>query len=187
MRSKNILSIAAFTFAFGLSVVVAGLFISQTACPVAAVVTQTDSAYTKNSFCKSRRYSTAAKISAFIAADQANGDERYSKIYDIGENFPPDIDSISFTDYAEATKDYVDEASDMDTENLPANFQAAWREHQKAWRDYSNFLDKAANVSNPNPAMVENFMKADEKHSAEISRTFEIVLEIGESYGANVR
>ncbi|MCY7377171.1 MAG: hypothetical protein LH472_14520 [Pyrinomonadaceae bacterium] len=176
MRSKNILSIVAFVAAFGLSVALASLFISKDTYN-----------YNSTNYCKFKRNATAAAISTLIAEDNANGRARTEKIYDIGENFPPDVDSVIFADYAEATESYVEASSSIATNDLPRDFQAAWREHLKAWRDYSNFLNQSAAISNQSACSVRRFVEADSLHGQEINRTYSEALQIGRSYGANVR
>lgn len=179
MRSKNILSIAAFVAAFGLSAAFASLFISKPA----------DSyAYQPTGYCKFQRSSrTADAISKLIAADYANGYNRAVKIYDIGENFPPSPDSVTFADYARTTQVYVDKSSNLAVENLPRDFQAAWQDHLTAWRNYSNFLNQSADISSRDSFTAEEFSDADAFFGSEIDRTYERALKIGRGYGANVR
>ena len=184
MRSKQILSIVAFVAAFGVSVAVAGFFIGVNTNPAYVAG---NSSYTPKSRCKSRSNSNAAAISRFIAADIANGSDRDRDIYDIGESFPPSVNSVSFADYAAATSRYVDDSSSMSAENLPADFQTAWNAHMKAWRDYSEFLNQAAEISSRDDDADENFSQTDVAHSREINRTWVNVLRIGRSYGANAR
>lgn len=162
MRSKNILSIVAFVAAFGLSAAFASLFISQNTA-------------------------TAEAITAFILQDYANGDTRDEKIYDLRVNNPSDVNSVAFADYAEAMEGYVDDSSSMDANDLPRDFQAAWREHMKAWRDYSNFLNQSADISGRTACSLRKFKTKDNLLNREISRTWYEVLRIGRSYGADVR
>ena len=177
MRSKNILSIVAFVAAFGLSAAFASLFVSQNT-----------SRYNSVSYCKYKQKSAAAgAITDLIREDYANGRARTGRIYDIGESYPPGVDSVAFADYAEAVGDYVDDSSSLETGDLPNDFQAAWREHLKAWRDYSDFLNQSAEISNRSACSLGKFADDDELHGQEINRTYFEVLQIGESYGADVR
>ncbi len=179
MKSKNILSIAAFVAAFGLSAAFASLFITKPAYT---------SAYQPTGCFKFQRSSRAADaISTLIAADYAYGYNRAVKIYDIGENYPPSPDSVTFADYARTTKIYVDKSSSLSVENLPRDFRAAWQDHLTAWRNYSNFLNQSADISSRDSFTAEEFSDADAFFGGEIDRTYEHALEVGRSYGANVR
>ncbi len=184
MRSKNILSIVVFVAAFGVSAAVASLFIGKNLNPTYVAA---DYSAAQNSFCKYRRSATASAINQFLAADEANGSSRDGEVYDLGEGFPPNVNSVSFADYAEATSRYVSDSSSMDAENLPADFQMAWHAHMTAWSDYSEFLNQTADISNQKDSDSENFSQADAAHSREINRTWTNVLRIGRNYGANVR
>ena len=182
MRSKNILSIAAFVTAFVVSAVVASLFVIE---PAYTLSGSTNHNYTP--YCRfKRKNSTAAAITTLIANDHANGRVRSSGLYELNESYPPSYNSVAFADYAENVENYVDASSDMATDNLPNDFKSAWREHMKAWRDYSKFLNKSANISRKNPLTEEEFNEAENRYDAEISRTWTEVLEIGANYGADV-
>lgn len=177
MRSRNILSIVAFVAAFGLSAAFASLFISPN-----------PTVYNSVSYCKHRQNAAAADaIANLILEDYANGHARDGMTYDIGESYPPSVDSVAFADYAEFVGDYVDKSSSIETDNLPSDFQAAWREHLKAWRDYSDFLNQSAEISNRSVCSLRKFKDADKLHGQEIDRTYFEVLEIGASYGADFR
>lgn len=176
MRSKNILSIVAFVAAFGLSAAFASQFISKNTY-----------SYNSTSYCKYRqKTATSTAIEALITADSINARTRYSKMYDIGESYPPAPDSVAFADYAQAIKKYVDNSSSEATDNLPRDFKLAWREHLRAWRDYSNYLNKSAEISGSHSLTAEEFDDAEIFYSTEINRTFAEVLEIGSSYGADI-
>ena len=174
MRSKTILSAAAFTLAFALSAAFASLFITKT---------QTASDYFpvnghKSTSCfKDRSKSaTAAKISVVIEKDRSNG----NKI--VHASFA----SSEFPAFAKAIEQYVDESSSMRTNDLPSDFQVEWREHMKAWRDYSDFLNRMKKSSNRNAFSEEELENTDDFHSREITRTWHLVLQSGRSYSANV-
>ncbi len=187
MRSKNILSIVAFVTAFGLSAAFASLFIAKPTYTSNYSLGST-SEYTPKKYCNLRRTSpTAGAISTLIANDRANGRARGSKMYDIGESYPPSYDSVAFADYAEAVEDYVNTSSSMTTGNLPRDFKSAWREHLKAWRDYSKFLNKSTEISGRSTLTEEDFDEAKRIYDGEISRTYAKVLDVSENYGANVR
>ena len=178
MRSKNILSIVAFIAAFGLSAAFASLFISKNSTV----------GYNSTSYCQFKRKTpTATAISILIAADYNNARVRDRKIYAISETAALSSNSVAFADYARATEEYVDDSSSISQNNLPDDFKRAWREHLRAWRDSSNFLNKAADISSRSSMTAEEFDEADNFYGQEINRTFEKVLEIGNRYDADVR
>lgn len=185
MRSKNILSTVAFVAAFGLSAAFASLFITK---PTYTYTTTYTSNYQPKNHCRFRQTSpTADAITALIVADQANGQARGNAMYDIGESYPPSFNSVAFPDYAGAVEQYSDASSNMATDKLPLDFKAAWREHMKAWRDYSDFLNKSMVLSGKNSLTKNEFDELDEMYGVEIARTWQKVLDIGEDYGADVR
>lgn len=186
MRSKNILSTVAFVTAFVVSAAAASLFTTKPAySPTYTLTNSTNYNYTP--YCKyKRKNATAAAISTLIANDHANGPVLSSGLYDLDESFPPSYGSVAFADYAENVEKYADASSGMTIDNLPSDFKAAWREHMKAWRDYSKFLNKSANISRRNAISEDEFKEAENRYNAEISRTYEEVLEIGAGYGADV-
>jgi hypothetical protein len=184
MRSKNILSAAAFVLAFALSAAFASLFITKT---------QTVSEYVpvsghKSTSCfKDRNNSAAAdKIAALIREDRSNGRDRDGKTFDVGEDLRPPFDSPKFPAYARAVEQYVNESSSMRTSDLPSDFQAEWREHMRAWRDYSEFLNRMKKPSNQSAWSDEELENTDDFHSREITRTWQAVLRTGRSHGADV-
>ncbi len=177
MRSKNILSVVAFIAAFGLSVAFASLFISK----------NTYSCSSTNYLKYKQNPATAEAITDLIHEDYVNGYNRSEKIYDIGESYPPDVNSVAFADYAEAIEGYVDDSSSMDANDLPGDFQTAWRGHMEAWRDYSTFLNQSADISGRTACSLRKFNATESLHNQKINRTWFEVLQIGRSYGANVR
>lgn len=174
MRSKNILSIVAFVAAFGLSVAFASLFISQNTY---------SSAYLR----AGQNTAAAEAITALILQDYANGYTRDEKIYDLRVSNPSDVNSVAFADYAEAMEGYADDSGSIDANDLPQDFQAAWREHMKAWREYSDFLNQSADISGRTSCSLRKFKTNDNLHNREINRTWYEVLRIGRSYGADFR
>ena len=186
MRSKTILSAAAFVLAFAASAAFASLFITKTQSVTAdyvSVVTE----YKPTSCYKNRNKSaTADKIAALIREDHNNGRKRSKKNYASGESVRPPFTSSVFSDYAEAVEQYVDDSSSMKVSDLPADFQTEWREHMKAWRDYSNFLNKMKGSSNRKNWSDEEFEEVADSLNSEISSTWHEVLQSGRSYGANI-
>ena len=184
MRSKTILSVAAFTLAFTLSAAFAGLFITktQTAPDYFPVIGRTSTSCFKDR----NKSATAVKISALIEADKSNGLERSRETYRVGEDVRPPFTSAGFALYADAVEQYVDESSSMKASDLPNDFQIEWREHMKAWRDYSDFLNRMKKSSNRDAFSAEELENTDDFHSREITRTWNLVLQTGRTYGADV-
>ena len=180
MRSKKILSIVAFVAAFGLSTAFAGLFIVKT-------TNASNASYKPVSYCKFKHNSTSEAISSLIVSNYANAKVRDSKIYDIGESYPPSHNSVEFADYAQNIEEYVNASSSLRTDGLPRDFRQAWQKHIKAWRDYSNFMNKTADVSTKNSFTPEEIEKAEAQFNQQIDQTYDAVLEIGGNYGADFR
>lgn len=184
MRSKNILSIAAFAVAFSLSTVLASFFV------VKSYQTTTYGISEYSSTCSKRRNlyqsSTAKKITAFISEDVENGRDRDRKIYANAQNFRPAFESSIFPVYVEAVEEYVDASSAMDTKVLPRDLQNAWDEHMKTWQDYSAFLNEMKPSSARKNMDLEELLEADDQHSVEINRTWFEVLQTAEAHGADV-
>lgn len=187
MRIKNILSIAAFVTTFALSAAFASLFIVKPLNTETYTIVSKPS-YTAKSYCNLKRKSAAAvAIADLIANDHINGDARSNANYKIDEGYSPSPTTAGFKIYANNVEKYVNASSSMSTTNLPKDFKAAWREHLKAWRNYSNFLNRTAVSSDKRILDRDSFDEAEIPYNSEISRTWAEVIEIGNSYGADVR
>ena len=119
---------------------------------------------------------TARNIASLIQRDVRNGDERFDKIDFRAER------SAYFVEYAKAVNEYVDKSESMNDADLPTDFQTAWREHMKAWRDYANFLNKCETKKMDD----SDFAQLDKNYNREISVTWQEVLQIGREYGATL-
>ncbi len=186
MRSKNILSIAAFVIAFSLSTVLASFFITKTYPTTFEVVS-----YSSHSNCSKSRHNlnqslTAREITEFIRQDKANGRERDRKIFGVGIDFRPAFDSSNYDSYVEAVEEYVDDSSNLDASEFPREFQKKWADHIKTWHDYSDFLNEMKDSSNRKNFEIEELLAIDNQQSAEINRTWDEVLQVGSNYGADV-
>ena len=166
MRSKTILSIAAFTVAFGFSTALASLFISE-------------NTYSQTNYLKYRSSTPSAAISALIREDIRNG-RRLDRMFYRYEN--PHLSA----EFAVAVEQYVDESSSIKASHLPIDFQTAWREHMRAWREYSEFLNRTNNSSNLDDLSSEALENFEKLHSRDINHTWREVLQIGVEYGAAV-
>ena len=186
MRSKTILSIAAFIVAFVLSTAFASLFISKSE-PFSSVLVTPDYNSKKTSCFKNRGNKYAVnKIETIVSQDVSNGGERDRKIHRIGEGYRPSYLSPSFPEYVEAISEYVESSESLSHENTPRDFQTAWLKHMNAWRDYSNFLDKMKSSSARAHFNEHEIYELEASYSADINNTWYEVLRVGNSYGADV-
>jgi hypothetical protein len=152
MRSKNILSIIAFITAFAFSSAFAFLFI--------------DESQTKND------------IENLLRQDISNGRERFRRINDSGR-FP---EKSNYQRYAESVEHYADDSGSISYSHLPPDFQLRWNEHMRAWRDYSNYLNKTKNSSLED----EDFYQDKNEYLVDINSTWYSVLRVGSKYCAEV-
>ena len=186
MRSKNIISIAAFIVAFAFSTAFAGLFIdkSEYQSVLTVPVVSYDERQPTSCFTKKRNKYTAEKIEVFISQDNSIGSEHQQINSRIDRQELPLLKSPLFAEYKTSVAEYVEASGAMDETTMPHEFQTAWRAHTKAWSDFSAFLD-----SMKSGAVRGNLSDADaremEKHfSAEIAVTYNEVLRIGRNHGA---
>lgn len=185
MRSKTILSIAAFIVAFAFSTAFAGLFIAKSAYQSVLTVPANQNRQSTSCFTKRGRY-TADKIEVFISQDVSNGRERDRKLYEIDRDYRPSFMSKSFSDYSAVISEYVDESNALDETALPQEFQNAWRAHLKAWRDYANFLETIKTSSDSEKLNGKAAYELESHFNAEINSTWYEVLRVGGTYGAEV-
>lgn len=180
MRSKEVLSIAAFVTAFVFSAALAMLFVPETRYEIVSVPAVYEPRPEKTSCFKYKNNAkTADKISALIQQDELNGDQR--------QRFDAELDSFSsFGNYADSVEQYFDASNNMRTSDLPGDFQTAWREHMKAWRDYSEFLKRMKRSSIRTSLSIGEFQDTEAFYNREISRTWHEVLRIGKNYGADL-
>ena len=176
MRSKNILSIAAFIIAFAFSAVFASLFVTKQTIPTETYVFA-DSGTRPTSCWHSRESYTADKIETFLRRDISNGRERDRKAYQTGE------DVGAFAQYTEAMEEYTDLANELNESGLPQNFQIAWREHVSAWNNYTEFLKNSGKAETRN---IEQFRRAHDRYDNEVDTTWDEVLRVAKAYGAEV-
>lgn len=117
-------------------------------------------------------------IESFILRDITNGENRMDRMSYSDSKFD--------AEYADAVMDYVNTSSSMDASRFPQDFQNAWREHMRAWRNYAEFLEDLKNPAARKNLTDTDFRKAEKNYNDEINRTWEIVLQFGRNYGANV-
>ena len=171
MRSKNIISTIAFITAFVFSAAFASLFINES---------QTNFLNYENrnvgtSNCHNND-KTCTDISALLIQDIRNGDQRRSRYdYSLGDNGNVSVRR------AETVADYSDASSSMEDSHLPSDFRSAWREHMKAWRDYSEFLTDVSR----NKIEDAEFERLESRYIYDINKTWATVLKIGRGYGTD--
>jgi hypothetical protein len=171
MRSKHILSIFAFITAFVLSSAFAWLFIDKS---------QTGSNLTfelRNARCQ-QDAETKRAIENLLEQDIRNGRERLWRANDTEH---PSAKS-HFDRYAEAVEHYADDSGSMRYNHLPRDFQIRWNEHMRAWRDYSNYLNR----SNSSSLEDEDFYQDRNEYLVDINSTWYSVLRVGKKYCAEV-
>ena len=176
MRSTKIfISAVAFIAAFVFSVVFVGLLFGSS---------QSSSHFVYKKNC-SQQY--AENISALIRQDVKNGRTRGKKLYQIDKDFRPPFTNPTFADYSGAVTEYVDASHSIYAGNLPHDFQYAWREHLRAWRNYSDFLESMKYASEQSKQFEEETGISDARYSQEINRTWDEVLRIAREYNADFR
>ena len=188
MRSKTILSIAAFIVAFAFSTAFAGLFIAkssyQSALTVAPVVNY-DERQPTGCFKNRGRY-TADKIEVFLSQDNSNGREHQQISELIHTESRSSLKSPLFSRYSTVVAEYVETAENMDESMMPHEFQTAWRAHLRAWRNYADFLDSMKSGSARAALSEQEAYELENRFGADINPSFHEVTRIGRSYGAEV-
>jgi len=184
MRSKTILPIVAFIAAFGLSAAFASLFIVKSQSE-SVIVPVSDYKLT-SCFKYKNNLAAADKIAALISQDKRNGRESERAFYRYGADIFSSSDNSAISGYAGAVEEYVNQSSSMRASDLPSDFQAKWREHMKAWRDCSDFLNRMKKPSNRAALSDEELKELDAFHNREISRTWNEVLQNGVTHGADI-
>ena len=174
MRSKTILSIAAFSIAFIVSAGFASLFI-----PADAYNYRATSCFT-NHF----ESSNSAAIRSLLVQDIRNGIKLDRIIYSQG--LSDHHDSVTFPDFVRVIEDYTDASNSLDDSRLPSEFRSAWRAHMKAWREYAVFLNEVESSRYGYKSESGNIAAQRVVYNAEINSTWEEVLRIGRTYNVNV-
>lgn len=172
MISKQILSIIAFVTAFVLSSAFAWLFIDKS---------QTTTNFTtfeiRNVRCQ-QGSETRRAIENLLQQDISNGRERLWRVNDSHH-----LSAKSYYErYAESVERYADDSGSMRYSHLPRDFQIRWNEHMRAWRNYSNYLNRTKNYSSEN---VDRYQDKNE-YLVDINSTWYSVLRVGRKYCAEV-
>jgi hypothetical protein len=186
MRIKTIISTAAFIIAFVFSTALASLFIDTSSASY-----QTDSIVIPNynrshtSCFKNRGNNTARKIESLLKEDDRYGRTLDRKLFQIDKGLLSPFSSSSYSEYADSVSEYAESSGKMSADDLPYEFQNAWREHMKAWHDYAEFLDGMKNSSARTESNGEKLSAFDNEYNAEINRTWYEVLRVANDYGAD--
>lgn len=127
---------------------------------------------------------TNKKVLRFLQQDIRNGQE-HQRIWS-NRKWHRTSPSVRpwLAEYSEAVLIYVNKSGNMDDSELPQDLQIAWRQHMKAWQDYSEFLISLENLSADEMSKLNVRLRYEVK-DARISSTWFNVLEIaGQNYGA---
>lgn len=179
MRSKTILSIAAFIAAFGFSVFLASLFMTK---PIQPIFLSSDYGSRSTSCFRDRFQSGEARsISAFLRQDISNGRERDRNIYQLRVGTRTPFGEAEFDDYANIIEQYVKEANNLETSDLPRDFQEKWEKHLNVWQDYAEFLNE---LKDEEVKSSERILRQDSQFNKEIDATWYEVIRVGKTYGA---
>jgi hypothetical protein len=172
MRSKTIISILAFAAAFGFSAYFASFFLPETV--------KSENFY-YDDYAPVR---THAGILNLLRQDDINGNERRFDYEDSDDQ----AEDVSFKNYitseAKLVNSYVDKSSSLNASDLPCDFRSAWRVHMKAWRDYSDFMNKSAKTKNVD---ADEFREKEVELIDDINSTWGKVLDVSETYHDNIR
>lgn len=128
MRIKTILSLSTFFTAFVLSVLLVGV----------------PKDYSYNRFVKVYDpQETRLAIQVLLDQDNSNGIERNQTISSLNDAADQaDGNESYYTNFAEATEQYVSSSESIEDSNLPSDFQAAWHIHMNAWRDQADYINR---------------------------------------------
>ncbi|MGI8641902.1 MAG: hypothetical protein ACR2MG_18385 [Pyrinomonadaceae bacterium] len=131
-------------------------------------------------------YRIQQNISSLLTQDISNGRERDRKIYSLDDtDFSSDSVYLS-PEYAETISEYVNESSSIDDSDLPTDFQLAWQNHLRAWREHANFLSKPKSHCKMQKFNSEEFSRTFARQDEEITVTWRKVLSVAGKYGATV-
>lgn len=162
MNTKIIIALITFCTTFGFSAGLTKLFVGSAPQPAFSYRKQTDNA--------PRR-----EILSLLDSDIRNGRLRDRKIFAAGNPFESDA---AFRIYVVESENYANSSAALDDSDLPADLQAAWREHMQVWAEHSRFLKETATLNNAEA------MRVYRQSDREITRTWFNVLRTAARYGA---
>lgn len=169
MRSKHIIALATFFTCFAVSSFFVELLFDKNTVDAELYEIVTVRPQTNDD--------AREKILALFQQDEANGDYRDARLV---AYLVEDEGFLSLAEKTEIFSEYAADSAAIDDGGLPRDFQIAWRKHMDAWDDYSNFLQKAENAG----VSVESFNRVEPLYDYDIDSTWDEVLRVGGSYGA---
>jgi hypothetical protein len=156
MRNKHIAALITFFVTFAFSSAFASLLIGETA---------------------------GGKITSIIIRDINNGEERNESRYRL--NYL-ESDKSSLCSYVARSAEYVtmyaNKSGSMDASDLPIEFQYAWGEHMRAWRNYADFLQSVRDYRTGK----SDFDSREKEFIRDINSTWYRAIRIAEENGADV-
>ncbi|HQU85843.1 MAG TPA: hypothetical protein PKY59_22085 [Pyrinomonadaceae bacterium] len=183
MRSKTILSAAAFIATFVFSAFLASLFLPETVQP--NYVYSDYNSRSTSCFKKRFQSQNAVEISSLLRQDINNGRKRDRNLIRIDVTANTPFGEDNYDEYAAIIEQYSGESKSLETDELPSDFDQAWNAHMKAWRDYTEFLNEMKDPSNTDVS-IEKLKRIDAKYGKEINDTWYRVLRIARSYDAEI-
>ena len=156
MKTKIITALVAFFATFIFSVGLALMFTPIDQNQVVALRLSNNNRYARD-------------ISNLLRQDVQNGIDR--------------SDSDAEYDEAESVADYAQNSAQINDENLPRDFQNAWRTHMDAWQNYADFLRDLENPKFRGNFTEKQISQMNAEHNSKINTTWYEVLRIARKYG----
>lgn len=127
-------------------------------------------------------------VSDFLAQDVSNGFERDTYIQFLFYKDLSKHEIYTSSEYKKIINQYTERSENLDDSGLPADFQAAWRDHVAAWREQTNFLNQSRTHCNmyKHASSDEEFFRAFTQQDDEITRTWFRVLSVARSHGVSI-
>ncbi len=156
MKTKHITALVTFVITFALSAFLVTLLRPPTVSQTRKVIVNRGCSYTN-----------AQRITQLLQQDIANA------------NIPREFSSHQ-SSLAASTEYYVSASESLSYQDLPTDFQTAWQNHMRAWRNqvdlYNTFEDDFSQD--------EETLKMSARNTEEINRTWWEVLRIAKKYGS---
>lgn len=171
MKTKIITAIIAFAATFLSSAALTGLLVGKRVLPVSTVY-RTVSAQTQK------------RILILLRQDISNGEKRDNALFQT-EYYRQPLSAVSVGVYAEVIGEYQTKSASINDTDLPQDFQSAWRQHMKAWRDHSVFLDQLKQSAETQSMTAQEIAGRLNDRDDAINRTWYKVLRIASKYNAN--
>lgn len=162
MKLKHFAAIFVFLTSFMLSILLVGITASRkcTAPNITPAQTQT---------IRQTNTELQARIRIFLEADRQTGFELSDDLTDFRSN------ADTFTVEKKATSNLLKKMQNVECQNLPADFCAAWDEHHKAWIKKHDFLQQADRDKNHGKEYLT--------FEREINKTYFKMLGVAKKYG----